>query len=256
MCGSSGPRPRARPSSGFGFAVPLLRPFLPMRGASIALMPGAAGGDALAAGMPNVSVLCEETLWPLETGHVDRLVVLHGLETCEQRRRAAGRSLPGAGARGAGAVRGAEPGRALGAVGPHALRLRAALFARPARGAAESARLHPRATTSRSLYQPPSTRRFWCAPARFWERLGRRLPALMAGGVLMVQASKRVPRRPPRHRASGCASRSARSPRSRWRNRCESARIPRPPVPRGHPRAAALTARSPGSPKKRTTQTT
>ena len=33
--------------------------------------------------MDNVSVLCEETLWPLATGFVDRLVMMHGLETSE-----------------------------------------------------------------------------------------------------------------------------------------------------------------------------
>ena len=36
------------------------------------------------AGKPNVALLCEETLWPVATGFVDRLVVLHGLECSEQ----------------------------------------------------------------------------------------------------------------------------------------------------------------------------
>ena len=35
------------------------------------------------AGAENVSVLCEETHWPISTGFVDRLVVMHGLETSE-----------------------------------------------------------------------------------------------------------------------------------------------------------------------------
>ena len=34
-------------------------------------------------GMPNVSVLCSELTWPIETGAADKLLVLHGLETSE-----------------------------------------------------------------------------------------------------------------------------------------------------------------------------
>ena len=43
------------------------------------------------------------------------------------------------------------------------------------------------------LYQPPSTRRFWVKTAPAWERIGRAIPAVMAGGVLIVRASKRHP---------------------------------------------------------------
>ena len=35
------------------------------------------------AGLPNCSVLAEETAWPLDTGSVDRLVLLHALETAD-----------------------------------------------------------------------------------------------------------------------------------------------------------------------------
>ena len=68
---------------GFGFAVPLLRPFLADARRVVGLMPGPQGVMPWPAGMPNVSVLCEDTLWPLQTGQVDRLVMLHGLETSE-----------------------------------------------------------------------------------------------------------------------------------------------------------------------------
>ena len=47
--------------AGFGFAVPLLRPFLAESRRVIALMPGPQGVMAWPQGMPNVSVLCEET---------------------------------------------------------------------------------------------------------------------------------------------------------------------------------------------------
>ena len=68
---------------GFGFAVPLLRPYLNSATRVIGLMPGPQGVMPWPAGMPNLSVLCEETLWPLQTGQADRLVLLHGLETSE-----------------------------------------------------------------------------------------------------------------------------------------------------------------------------
>ena len=68
---------------GFGFAVPLLRPYLNKARRVIALMPGPQGVMHWPAGAKNVSVLCQETLWPLETGHADRLIVMHGLETSD-----------------------------------------------------------------------------------------------------------------------------------------------------------------------------
>ena len=68
---------------GFGFATPLLRPFLAEARRVVGLMPGPQGVMAWPAGQPNVSVLCEETLWPVPAACADRLVMLHGLETCD-----------------------------------------------------------------------------------------------------------------------------------------------------------------------------
>ncbi|MCB1375786.1 MAG: methyltransferase domain-containing protein, partial [Rhodobacteraceae bacterium] len=72
--------------AGFGFAAPLLRPFLGEAGRVLALMPGQQGVMPWppGAGAANVSVLVEETLWPLSSSSVDRLIVAHGLETCER----------------------------------------------------------------------------------------------------------------------------------------------------------------------------
>ena len=67
--------------AGFGFAVPLLRPFLGEAERVIALMPGQQGVMPWPSGAPNHSVLCQETLWPLEAESVDRLILMHGLET-------------------------------------------------------------------------------------------------------------------------------------------------------------------------------
>ena len=77
------PEAKAQTVVGFGFAAPLLRPYLSSARRVTALMPGQQGVMPWPAGMKNVSVLCEETLWPVETDSVDKLVVLHGLETSE-----------------------------------------------------------------------------------------------------------------------------------------------------------------------------
>ena len=68
---------------GFGFAVPLLGPYLDAAHRVTALMPARQGVKRWPAGQPNISVLCEESLWPVETDSVDRLIVLHALETSE-----------------------------------------------------------------------------------------------------------------------------------------------------------------------------
>ena len=77
------PEAKGQTVAGFGFAVPLLRPYLSDARRVIALMPAQQGVMAWPPGQPNVSALIEETAWPVETGHVDRLIVLHGLETSE-----------------------------------------------------------------------------------------------------------------------------------------------------------------------------
>ena len=61
---------------GYGFSAPLLRPYLAPARRVTALMPGPQGVMAWPAGMPNCSVLSDETAWPLDTGSVDRLVML------------------------------------------------------------------------------------------------------------------------------------------------------------------------------------
>ena len=68
---------------GFGFAVPLLRPFLAKSRRVLALMPGPQGVMHWPAGAPNVSVITDVFSWPVETGHVDRVVLVHGVENCE-----------------------------------------------------------------------------------------------------------------------------------------------------------------------------
>jgi len=177
--------------AGFGFAVPLLRPYLAESRRVIGPMPAPQGVMPWPAGMQNVSVLCEETLWPIETGHLDRLVMMHGLETCERPADLldeAYRTLgPG--------------GRALFVV-PH----RAGLwsqsdttpfgYGRPYTGGQLEAQLRQHGFMPErhrtTLYQPPSHRRFWLKTGRMWQSMGKTLSPVMSGGVLIIEASKRV----------------------------------------------------------------
>ncbi len=182
---------------GFGFAAPLLRPFLGHARRVTALMPGPQGVMPWPLGQANVSVLCEETLWPVDTGSVDRLVIMHGLETSEN---------PTAVLDEAARVLG-PGGRAIFVV-PN----RAGLWSRSDRtpfgyGRPYSLvqleaqlRRHGFVTekTLSALYQPPSARRIWRRLAGFLEKVGHDMPFFTAGGVLIVEVSKQAPAaRPP-----------------------------------------------------------
>ncbi|MGC8202028.1 class I SAM-dependent methyltransferase [Aliiroseovarius sp. PTFE2010] len=176
--------------AGFGFAVPLLRPYLADARRVISLMPGQQGVMPWPTGGPNHSVLCEETLWPLQTGHVDRLIVMHGLETSEH---------PSALLDECWRVLG--PGGRVIFVVPNRTGLwsrRDATpfgFGRPYSSSQLEVQLkRHRFLPERSaaaLYQPPSHKRFWLRSGPVWERIGRKIPVL-AGGVLVVEASKQV----------------------------------------------------------------
>ena len=49
-----------------------------------------------------------------------------------------------------------------------------------------------------ALFAPPSSHRFWLRTAPAWERFGHRVSSVVAGGVLMLEVSKHlhVPQRP------------------------------------------------------------
>lgn len=182
--------------AGFGFAVPLLRPWLEAEARVIALMPAQQGVMAWPPGQANVAVLCEETLWPLQGECVDRLVVMHGLETSEN---------PDAVLDEAWRVL-APGGRAMFVV-PN----RAGIwsrsdatpfgFGRPYSARQLEAQLHRHDFSverlSSALYAPPSPRAFWLRSADLWERAGARLLPWRGGGVLMAEVTKQVlaPRR-------------------------------------------------------------
>ncbi|WP_417249420.1 class I SAM-dependent methyltransferase [Celeribacter sp.] len=177
--------------AGFGFAVPLLRPYLADGRRVVGLMPDQQGVMPWPAGMPNVSVLCQEALWPLQTGFVDKLVVMHGLETSDSQTELLQECwrVLGPGGKALFIV----PNRAglwsrsdntpFGYGRPYSLgQLETQL-----KGAGFVPERHRAA-----LYQPPSHKRFWLRSGPAWEKVGRSLSTVLASGVLMVEVSKRV----------------------------------------------------------------
>ena len=185
------PEAKGQTVAGFGFAVPLLRPYLQDARRVIALMPGPQGVMPWPAGQPNVAVLCEETMWPIETGHVDKLVVMHGLEASERTSQVL-----------------AECWRVLGPGGKAIFIVpnRAGLWSRSDRtpfGFGKPYTLRQLESELKkhqflperhraALYQMPSARRFWLRAGPLFEKLGRSIPSALAGGVFMVEVSKRV----------------------------------------------------------------
>ena len=174
---------------GFGFAVPLLRPYLNTARRVIGLMPGQQGVMHWPAHLPNHSALCDETRWPLATGTVDRLIVLHGLETSDDMSALLDECWRVLG----------PGGRALFIV-PN----RAGLWARRdgtpfgygrpyTLGQLEQQLTNHHFAPGKhraGLFMPPSRKRFWLQSAAVAESVGRKISSHWAGGVLMVEATK------------------------------------------------------------------
>lgn len=181
--------------AGFGFAAPLLRPFLGEADRVISLMPAQQGVMPWPSGGPNVSTLVEETHWPLSAGSIDRLVVVHGFETSEHpvnllaeiwRVLASGGQAVFVVPNRAGlwARRDVTPfgnGRPY-TVGQLEAQLKKHQFC-PLRDAA-------------ALYWPPTHRKFWLRTAGLWERVGRRYDPRLIAGALLLEAGKQIFARP------------------------------------------------------------
>ena len=176
---------------GFGFAAPFLRPFIEESARTLCLMPAQQGVCEWPVDGPNRTALVEETLWPLRSGFADRVIVAHGLETCERP-----------------AALLEEIWRVL-APGGKAVFLvpnRAGLWARSdatpfgygrpySIGQLERTLADNRFAAERhhgALYMPPSHRRFWLRVGPAIERVGQRLDAQRLAGVVMVEATKLV----------------------------------------------------------------
>lgn len=192
------PPARGETVAGFGFAVPLLRPYLTDARRVLGLMPGPQGVMAWPVGQPNVSVLCEETAWPLQGESVDRLVLMHALEVsdnpaalleeCRRVLRPEGRMLIVVPNR--GGLWSRADSTPFG-------------FGRPYSASQLEAQLRrhgfqPERTLS-ALYLAPyrGTGSFGLRLADLWERHGRHLLPWRTGGVIMVEASRQAwsPRR-------------------------------------------------------------
>jgi SAM-dependent methyltransferase len=190
------PDAKGQSVAGFGFSAPLLRPYLASARRVTALMPGQQGVMPWPPGQTNVSVLCEETLWPLESDSIDKLIVMHGLENSEQ-------PIPLLDE----CYRVLAPeGRGLFIV-PNRAGLRSSRdktpfgFGRPFSLGQLEAQLRQIGLTPErhvaALYHPPSETPFWLRTAAMLEKLGRKVSKRFAGGVLIVEVSKQVPA-PPR----------------------------------------------------------
>lgn len=189
------PETRGLTIVGFGFAAPMLRPFLCDARRVVALMPAQQGVMPWPPGGPNVSALVEETRWPVSAGSIDRVIVAHGLETCAE----------------ADALldeiwRVLKPGGRAVFIVPN----RSGIWARrdvtpfgygrpysagQLEGLVRKHRLEPQRTGA-ALYGPPSHRRFWLQTAQLWERLGRRFESRVFAGALLVEVTKQVYARP------------------------------------------------------------
>lgn len=191
------PEAKGQTVAGFGFAVPLLRPYLADARRVIGLMPGQQGVMPWPPGMENVSLLVEETQWPVPTGMVDKLILLHGLEATDD---------PGALLEECSRVLG--PGGRVLFIVPNRTGLWSRFEGTPfghgrpytARQLELLVRRHgftPERHVS-ALYFPPSQQRFWMRTAGFWDRVGRKVSPMLSGGVLIIEASKQVyaPTRP------------------------------------------------------------
>jgi SAM-dependent methyltransferase len=190
------PQTRGMTVAGFGFGAPLVRPFVNEAGRVLVLMPAQQGVMPWPAGAANLCALVEETAWPIPSGVVDRLIVAHGLETCE--RPAAlldevWRVLAPAGRvvfivpnrSGVWARRDVTP---FGYGRPYSLGQMEGLL-RKHRFALER--------HTAALYGPPSHSAFWLRLAPLLERLGRRFAWHILAGALVMEASKQVYARPP-----------------------------------------------------------
>lgn len=175
---------------GLGYAVPYLRPFLGEAERVLAFMPAAQGVVPWPREGPNVAALVAEDALPLPDASMDRVLIVHALETSESFRpllRQVWRVL-------------APAGRVL-IVTPNRRSLWALTESTPfghghpySRG--QLSRLLTDAMftpeeTRHALHMPPFSSRLLVRTGSAWESTGRRLwPGL--AGVLLVEATKQV----------------------------------------------------------------
>jgi SAM-dependent methyltransferase len=175
---------------GLGFATPYLRPFREETERVIAIMPSSQGVLPWPSEGPGLVCLAEETELPLPDRSIDRVLLIHALESTEQVRatlREIWRVL-------------ADGGRLL-VVTPN----RRGIWARLERTPFGQGRpytpsqltkllrdnMYTPLQTASALYMPPFKSRFLLRTALAWERLANRWFSGFAG-VLLVEAAKQI----------------------------------------------------------------
>lgn len=178
---------------GFGYATPYLRPYLDEAMRVCAVMPDRMGVLAWPAGQPgekNLSLVSREDEIPLPDLSINRIVMVHGLESSEN----AGHLLREM-------WRLLSDGGRLIVVVPN----RRSIWARADH--TPFGHGHPYSMEqlnrilrqsmftpvreTRALFFPPSRRRFWVTAAPAWERIGERWFSPL-GGVAIVEATKQI----------------------------------------------------------------
>jgi SAM-dependent methyltransferase len=184
---------------GLGYATPFLAALVPETERTIAVMPASLGVLGWPPEGPNIVALAEEGELPFADYSIDRVLLVHALETSEEVRamlKEIWRVLAGG-------------GRLL-IVAPN----RRGIWARLDRTPFGSGRPYTQSQLSQllrdeqftpvgsdaALFVPPSTGRMVRRSAAAWERIGRRWFPTFAG-VLLVEASKQIYAKPAAARA-------------------------------------------------------
>lgn len=175
---------------GLGFATPYLPEFLGEADRVIAMMPAAQGVMRWPAGGPGLTALVDEIELPLPDASIDRVLLVHALETSEH-------VHPGL----REIWRVLAPGGRLLIVAPNRIGLWARSESTPfghGRPYSRSQLTHllrdnlfSPVQWSAALYMPPSKRLRMLRPALSWERIGQLLWPRFAG-VLLVEAAKQI----------------------------------------------------------------
>ncbi|OUX42160.1 hypothetical protein CBE37_03570 [bacterium TMED277] len=182
---------------GFGFTCPFMEPFIRMSSLKvnspkiITLMPGEQGVIPWPKNKKNVSVLVDETSWPINTSSADIILVAHGLEVSRNQDdllNEAFRVLDGKGKlillvpnrTGFWARSDNTP---FGFGKPYTINQLTFLLSQ---NQFNIDNIFP------VLYGVPSKKGYWLRSINFWEAVGKKFNFPFFGGVLIVEASKSV----------------------------------------------------------------
>jgi len=175
---------------GMGYATPYLRPFLAEAERVLALMPAAQGVVSWPKEGPNRVALAQETEIPLPDLSVDRILLVHAIETTENLRqmlRECWRVL-----KGNGRMMLLVPNRhGLWSMADSTPFGHGHPFSRSQMTALLRDTLFQPTRQARGLYLPPSKSRLILRSAGAWEKIGGRWFSSL-GGVNLVEAEKQI----------------------------------------------------------------